>query len=63
MPLYAYQCLSCGARTEIRHGIAEPRKVKCPKCERLKLRREISRVHVSVPTPTSEARKGRGRGR
>jgi len=62
MPLYAYECQACGARMELRQGIAEPARVRCPACHRHKLRRVIGPVTVSVPTPTSEARRGRGKG-
>jgi putative FmdB family regulatory protein len=32
MPLYEYQCTSCGERTEILQRISDPPYTHCPKC-------------------------------
>lgn len=32
MPIYEYQCLSCGERTEILQRLNEPPLATCPKC-------------------------------
>jgi len=41
MPTYDYQCDACGHAFELYQGINEPKKKKCPKCKKLKLRRLI----------------------
>jgi putative FmdB family regulatory protein len=41
MPTYDYQCDACGHAFELYQGINEPKKKKCPKCQKLKLRRLI----------------------
>lgn len=42
MPIYEYECGSCGEEHEVIHGIsAEPLR-KCPACGQLKLHRKIS---------------------
>lgn len=32
MPTYVYECLACGARCEVFHGMAEAPSVKCASC-------------------------------
>ncbi len=32
MPIYEYQCVSCGAVTDIKHGFKETTNETCPKC-------------------------------
>ncbi len=32
MPIYEYQCVSCGAVTDIKHGFKETTNDTCPKC-------------------------------
>jgi putative FmdB family regulatory protein len=32
MPIYEYQCESCGAVTDIKHGFKETTSDSCPKC-------------------------------
>ncbi len=32
MPIYEYQCASCGAVTDIKHGFKETTNETCPKC-------------------------------
>ncbi|HBE67617.1 MAG TPA: FmdB family transcriptional regulator [Planctomycetaceae bacterium] len=39
MPTYDYECDACGHTFELFQGIKEPKKRKCPKCGKLKLRR------------------------
>ena len=39
MPTYDYRCEACGHEFELFQAISEPVRRKCPKCERLKLRR------------------------
>lgn len=41
MPTYDYECTACEHRFELFQGINDPVKRKCPKCNRLKLRRLI----------------------
>ena len=43
MPIYEYECSSCGEEHEIIHGMLDVLVRKCPACGRLKLRRKISR--------------------
>jgi putative FmdB family regulatory protein len=47
MPIYEYECLSCGERFEIRRTLAEgPRDARCPDCDSGDLRRRYSSVAV-----------------
>ncbi len=39
MPTYDYECDGCGHEFELFQSISEPKKRKCPKCNKLKLRR------------------------
>lgn len=39
MPTYDYECDACEHTFEVFQGIMEPKKRKCPKCGKLKLRR------------------------
>jgi putative FmdB family regulatory protein len=39
MPTYDYQCDACGHTFELYQGINDSKKRKCPKCNKLKLRR------------------------
>ncbi|QDV27065.1 FmdB family zinc ribbon protein [Aureliella helgolandensis] len=39
MPTYDYQCDACDHLFELYQGINDPKKRKCPKCGKLKLRR------------------------
>jgi putative FmdB family regulatory protein len=32
LPIYEYQCVSCGAVTDIKHGFKETTNETCPKC-------------------------------
>jgi putative FmdB family regulatory protein len=32
LPIYEYQCASCGAVTDIKHGFKETTNETCPKC-------------------------------
>jgi putative FmdB family regulatory protein len=33
MPVYEYECLKCGSKFEVRHGLTErDANLKCPKC-------------------------------
>jgi putative FmdB family regulatory protein len=41
MPTYDYQCDACDHAFELFQGINEPKKKKCPKCGKQKLRRLI----------------------
>lgn len=43
MPIYEYECGSCGKEREVIQGMSEGPIRKCPACGRLKLRRKISR--------------------
>ena len=42
MPIYEYECISCGEEHEVIHGMLDVLVRKCPACGRLKLRRKIS---------------------
>ncbi len=43
MPVYEYECKSCGEKFEQKHGITESDiKVKCPKCGAKEPRRVFS---------------------
>lgn len=43
MPIYEYECRSCGEKFELRRGITESdSEIKCPKCEAANPRRIIS---------------------
>ena len=39
MPTYDYECDACGHTFELFQSISEPNQKKCPKCNKLKLRR------------------------
>jgi putative FmdB family regulatory protein len=39
MPTYDYECDACGHEFELFQGINDPLERKCPKCNKLKLRR------------------------
>src|SRR5687768_15023385 len=39
MPTYDYECDACGHEFELFQGINDPVQRKCPKCNKLKLRR------------------------
>jgi putative FmdB family regulatory protein len=39
MPTYDYECDACDHAFEVYQGITAPKKRKCPKCGKLKLRR------------------------
>ena len=41
MPIYEYQCPKCKTAKELRHGMSESPKVKCPAC-RAAMKRVIS---------------------
>lgn len=41
MPTYDYVCEACGHALEIFQSMTESPKRKCPKCKKLKLRRQI----------------------
>ena len=41
MPTYEYECLNCGHNFEISHSMSDQPIKKCPKCEKLKLKRLI----------------------
>ena len=43
VPIYEYECGSCGEEHEVIHGMSDGPLRKCPACGRLKLRRKISR--------------------
>lgn len=43
MPIYEYECDSCGEEHELIQNISAKPLRKCPACGRLKLRRKISR--------------------
>ena len=43
MPIYEYECNSCGEEHELIQNISARPLRKCPACGRLKLRRKISR--------------------
>ncbi len=43
MPIYEYECNSCGEEHELIQNITAKPLRKCPACGRLKLRRKISR--------------------
>jgi len=45
MPIYLYQCDTCGVRFERRQHIAEPSLVECPECDG-RVRRIIQPVGV-----------------
>ena len=43
MPVYEYECVSCGERFELRRGLLDKKgKEKCPKCASTDLRRVYS---------------------
>jgi putative FmdB family regulatory protein len=43
MPIYEYECRSCGEKFELRRGITESdSEIKCPKCEATNPRRVFS---------------------
>lgn len=42
MPIYEYTCRYCGEQTEIFQKINEKAKRKCPKCQKLGLKKNIS---------------------
>ena len=43
MPIYEYECSSCGQRFELRRGIADSdSEIKCPKCGAERPRRGFS---------------------
>ena len=44
MPIYEYQCQSCGHRLELIQKISDPPPRKCPECGRMKLQKVISPV-------------------
>ncbi|GAC1302404.1 MAG: zinc ribbon domain-containing protein [Vulcanimicrobiaceae bacterium] len=39
MPIYEYQCATCGAVTDIKHGFKETTNEPCPKCGGADLKR------------------------
>lgn len=43
MPIYEYECQSCGEEHEIIQKISDRPLRKCPSCGALKLRRKVSR--------------------
>jgi putative FmdB family regulatory protein len=42
MPLYDYDCLACGRRIEVIHGVHSPGPAHCPNCGAGPLRKAIS---------------------
>ena len=42
MPIYDYLCLACGTQTEILQSFNVGYKRKCPKCGKLKLKRQVA---------------------
>ena len=44
MPIYEYQCRSCGAVTDVRHGFGERPSEPCPACGG-----ELARVFSAAP--------------
>ena len=42
MPIYEYECSSCGEEHEVIHGMLDVLVRKCPACGQLKLHRKIS---------------------
>jgi putative FmdB family regulatory protein len=47
MPIYEYECLSCGEDIEIVHGISEKPRKKCPSCGgRLKRLISLNSFHL-----------------
>jgi putative FmdB family regulatory protein len=44
MPVYEYQCKACGHEFEREQRISDPPVKKCPSCNALKARRQISRT-------------------
>lgn len=47
MPVYDYECESCGSM-EIEHSIKEPARTICPKCQREGLQRTIGRTSFTL---------------
>ena len=43
IPIYEYVCNACGTKLEIIHSIKSSPKKKCPKCDKMKLIRLISK--------------------
>lgn len=46
MPIYEYQCKSCGFIFEREHAIGEKRHYRCPECSCLKTQKLVSQVGV-----------------
>ncbi|MBN1188791.1 MAG: zinc ribbon domain-containing protein [Dehalococcoidales bacterium] len=48
MPIYEYECRSCGARFELRRGMNDSdAEVICPQCAASEARRTVSRFQTS----------------
>ncbi len=48
MPLYEYECQECKHSFEIKQGYNDPKKRKCPKCQKRQLLRLIFAPHLSI---------------
>ena|SRR3990167_4355793 len=44
MPIYEYQCISCGERCEILQKVNDPPTIQCPHCNAHQLERVVSTV-------------------
>lgn len=42
MPIYEYRCEACDYEFEVLQKMNEPAKKKCPKCNKLKLKKMLS---------------------
>lgn len=48
MPIYIYKCDECGHDVEEMQGVDAPQLKKCPKCGRLKLKRQITSAQLHM---------------
>ncbi|GAC1304489.1 MAG: zinc ribbon domain-containing protein [Vulcanimicrobiaceae bacterium] len=46
MPIYEYQCATCGAITDIKHGFKEQVGEPCPKCGGTELKRLFNAASI-----------------
>jgi putative FmdB family regulatory protein len=48
MPIYEYECPTCGAKFELRRGLNDDdREIECPKCNSSGSRRILSLSHTT----------------